>query len=232
MIPFFNSETPGRYERKFVIPNSSLKEVEAQVLLHPALFRRIHHPRMVNNIYLDSPEFNHYLDNVEGNARRRKLRVRWYGELTGEIKSPILEIKEKSGHIGWKSSFPLQPCLFPEQIKLRKLQDVMECSSLPPALLQDIRTLQPSLVNRYHRKYYLSLDGRFRITLDDRLAYYRVNYLETGFSSPHREDSEVIMELKYSQENDFEAEYITNNFPWRLGKNSKYVSGVSAIQSI
>ena len=39
----------------------------------------------------------------------------------------------------------------------------------------------------------------------------------------------VILELKYDQENDQEAQDITTIFPFRITKNSKYVTGVQKI---
>jgi SPX domain protein involved in polyphosphate accumulation len=232
MIPYYDPTTPGRYERKFVIENSSKLEVKAKIQLHPALFREHYLPRMVNNIYFDSPEFTNFIDNVEGNARRRKVRIRWYGDLEGSVNSPVLEIKEKAGHIGWKQSFPLPSFHFPNQFSARELVKLMKFADLPPKLFQDILTLRPSLVNRYSRNYYLSRDDCYRVTLDDQLQYFRVDLLGGSFSSPFAESDEIIVELKYSQQNDSEADYIANNFNWRLGKNSKYVSGIFATQSV
>jgi hypothetical protein len=232
MLPYHRPENPGRFERKFVIADSTVKEVEAQLMLHPALFRGIHEPRSVNNIYLDSLEFSHFFDNVEGNARRRKVRIRWYGSLEGTARSPKLEIKEKSGHIGWKQSFSIPDFDFDEQFDTKNLQAVIGSAELPPALRQDLQTLRPALVNRYHRKYLLSWDRLFRVTLDDQLAYFGINNLASRFSFPKRNDEEVILELKYQEAHDDAARQITNAFHWRLGKNSKYVSGLMALMDI
>lgn len=229
MIPFHRPETPGRFERKFVIENTNLKEVETRLRLHPAFFKKVHQSRSVNNIYLDSPEYRFFFDNVEGNARRRKVRVRWYGNLQGKIRSPRLEIKEKSGHIGWKRSFALPEFSFSDKFDGLNLQKLFEQANLPEALINDLRMLRPSLVNRYRRKYLLSWDGLFRLTLDEELAYYRVNHLFSSLEFPYVNDQEVIVELKYLEEHDSDAQRITNAFHWRLGKNSKYVSGVSTL---
>ena len=231
MIFFFSPETQGRYERKFVTSTTFLWAVESQILLHSALFRKVYQPRFVNNIYLDSPDFTHYLDNVEGNSKRRKVRVRWYGDLEGEVKTPVLELKEKAGHIGWKSTFPLPPFHFSNRFNARRLQKIMEQADLSPALLQNLHSLRPTLVNRYHRKYYLSKDERFRITLDDQQTYYRISHLYNNISFPSRSDEQVIMELKYLEEHDAEAGYITNGFRCRVGKYSKYLSGLTTLMS-
>jgi hypothetical protein len=41
-------------------------------------------------------------------------------------------------------------------------------------------------------------------------------------------DDSVIMELKYDECNDLSAEKITNSFPFRLTKSSKYIMGIQA----
>ena len=45
----------GRYERKFLVPESARGSVENHIRLNPGAFRGIYHPRTVNNLYLDSP---------------------------------------------------------------------------------------------------------------------------------------------------------------------------------
>jgi hypothetical protein len=42
-----------RYEKKFIAEGFTLPEVLARVKRHPAAFREVYPPRIVNNIYLD-----------------------------------------------------------------------------------------------------------------------------------------------------------------------------------
>ncbi len=44
-----------RYEKKFIARGFTLAEVLARIRLHPSAFREAYPPRIVNNIYLDSP---------------------------------------------------------------------------------------------------------------------------------------------------------------------------------
>ena len=86
-----------RYERKFVTSELSKYHVESIVKTHPAIFSEIYQLRNVNNMYFDSFRLVNYSDNVDGSSDRIKIRIRWYGELFGKIKNPVLEIKEKKG---------------------------------------------------------------------------------------------------------------------------------------
>ena len=81
-----------RYERKFFITSLSRFEVESIVKLHPAIFSEIFHERFVNNIYLDSSDLINFYENIEGQSNRIKIRIRWYGELFGYIKTIPMKI--------------------------------------------------------------------------------------------------------------------------------------------
>ena len=91
-----------RCERKFLISDLSIHEIEDIISLHPALFGPIYNERFVNNIYFDNLDFSSYYENIGGVTPRKKVRIRWYGDLTGQIREPVLEIKKKSGSVGKK----------------------------------------------------------------------------------------------------------------------------------
>ena len=44
-----------------------------------------------------------------------------------------------------------------------------------------------------------------------------------------KNNSDIILELKYDQIHDDNVELITNNLPFRLTKSSKYVSGIDYV---
>ena len=101
-----------RCERKFLVSDLSAREIEEAILLHPTIFSPIHHQRFVNNIYFDNLELLSYYENLSGITPRKKVRVRWYGDLMGQIKEPVLEIKRKSGIVGNKIFYPLPRFVF------------------------------------------------------------------------------------------------------------------------
>ena len=78
-----------RYERKFFISKLTKYEVESLIKLHPAMFSEIYFPRFVNNLYFDSFNMKSYFDSVDGSPNRRKIRIRWYGDLFGDIEKPV-----------------------------------------------------------------------------------------------------------------------------------------------
>ena len=214
-----------RKERKFVITGRGIGVVECAVKSHPAMFSRAFPPRHVNNIYFDTPEHQNFKDNVVGSANRHKFRIRWYGDQFGYIKKPVLEIKIKKGLAGTKRHYQLLPFTLEQGFTHETIIDILKQSNIPLELMEILRYLTPALLNRYYRRYYLSANRKFRITLDNKLSYTRISKYQNFFLQRIKDDNRVIMELKYDTEHDKEAGWISGGFPFRLSKNSKYVNG-------
>ena len=92
----------SRFETKFSISNLAYDKIEYIIKTHPAIFNEIYYKRYVNNIYFDNLDLTSFKDNIEGVNERKKVRIRWYGDLFGLCKNPVLEIKYKKGFLGWK----------------------------------------------------------------------------------------------------------------------------------
>ncbi len=224
-----NEYTPllrQRFERKFLIYPYSRSEAEMIIRLHPAVFSPIHKKRQINNLYLDTSSLSFFYDNIYGSAHRKKFRIRWYGDLFGEINHPVLEIKVKDGFIGRKLSFPMIPFIFGPGFATADITKVFRQSEFPAWVHNELINLQPSLLNTYHRSYYQSINGNFRITIDDRLQYFEVFTLFNEFERDCSAPTEVVLELKYDMDQDDIADEITNHLPFRLMKNSKYINGI------
>ena len=216
----------GRYERKFILDHSSLLQFELLVKLHPFLFTETYSQRNVNNIYFDSLDFSSYTDNLAGLSKRVKVRIRWYGDFFGEITSPVLELKIKNQDVGYKLSFTLVPFTLTRQSHLSFFADVFERSHLPPWVLSGLKHFHLSLLNSYKRKYFVSFDKHFRLTLDSALCYYHVGVKGSFIIHTHMIRDSYILELKYDQQYDSDAQRITSFFPFRFSRSSKYILGL------
>lgn len=218
-----------RFERKFLTGGLGLREVLPLIHSHPALFREVYPERAVNNLYLDTPGLRHYFEHVNGTANRVKIRVRWYGPLTGQIERPVLEHKIKRGLVGGKISQVLPPCATNGCNGQRFLPNLRADDGIPEAARRALQGLEPTLVNRYRRRYFLSADGRFRLTLDWGLAFYPPHGVvgDRPFATPSIPP--VVIELKFDVAAAGEANSISNAFPFRLTRCSKYVLGIEAL---
>lgn len=220
-----------RYERKFVVAELSPPEIRSLVRLHPSLFYEPYPPRCVNNIYYDSLDMASYFGNLDGTAHRVKVRIRWYGDLLGHIDKPTLELKIKHGLVGDKESYPLAAFCLTENGAWPDPAELTDPATVPPALRNRLLSLRPSLLNRYHRRYYQSADRRFRLTIDDCLDYYAVNSRANTFSRSWRDHRNCVVELKYDPSHAPLAAQIINAFPFRLSRNSKYINGVERMRA-
>lgn len=216
----------ARFERKFVIENKGAAYAEQLIKFNPGAFRSIYYKRQVNNIYFDSHNLNNYYDNHFGKSQRTKIRIRWYGDTFGEIKSPILEFKLKYGAAGKKKSFPLKSFTLDKNFNQQVWKELFETSDLPELVRNELKNQVPTLVNSYERKYFQSFDTIFRFTLDFNLKFYNIRSTNNAFIEQSLKNETVILELKYDVRDNHKVKNITANLPTRLNKFSKYVTGV------
>ncbi len=199
-----------RYERKYRIESSSFNRVLHEVMCNPAGFKTAYPDRIVNSIYYDDVNFTSYNDNLLGIGARVKYRVRWYGNSLEEIKKPILEKKIKQSLLGRKENSPLK------NFNLKE--------GAPDVSFVLTNHLFPYIIVRYQRSYLVSNDGKIRATVDRDLQY--LNLMNKKVSQVSNKDASIILEIKYDQGNEEIADLSTQMIPYRLTKNSKYVSAM------
>jgi hypothetical protein len=216
-----------RYERKFLCGRLSLAQVLVLVHRHPALFREVFPPRAVNNIYLDSPGLRDYFAHVNGVANRAKTRIRWYGPLDGHIEKPTLERKVKRGLVSGKLTHPLPPLAFHRGLPVSQIAPALDRETVGEPLRAALRQLCPSLVNRYQRRYFLSADGRFRLTVDWDLQFWPARFVPGGTTAIRPREPGVIIELKFGPDHAEQAAPVTNALSLRMARCSKYVLGIN-----
>ena len=110
------------------------------------------------------------------------------------------------------------------------IQNIFNSSKLPLPILESVKMVSPTLLNSYLRKYFLSANNKFRITLDDKLLYYKIDKRLNNFNFIPTKDANKIVELKYGLSDDKMANTISTQFPFRLNKNSKYINGINTIK--
>ena len=213
-----------RYEKKILISHLTKEQVQSIISINPIGFKQLYQPRFINNIYFDDNNLQLYQSSVEGDLKRVKIRIRWYGELFGTIDNPILEIKIKEGMLSKKVLIPLKSFYFDRQTDILK---VLKKNSLDiKKYIINWRSLYPTLVNRYYREYHISFNGKFRATIDYEQAFYSVlSFNRISYGAIDQKDS-VILEIKYGAENSAYANEFISRLPLRVTKSSKYVKGI------
>lgn len=216
----------ARFERKFVLENSSLSSAKMLLKTNVGVFSPIYEKRRINNIYFDTPNLTSYYENHFGKSERTKIRIRWYGETFGAIEEPVLEIKLKFGAAGKKKSFPLKGFKLTDGFSRKDWDTVFQASDLPENVRAELKRNVPTLLNTYQREYYQSFDQLFRFTVDYNMSFHNVKSLTSSFNEKSLPENAIILELKYDVKDDKAVKKITKALPVRLGKFSKYIRGV------
>ncbi len=111
-----------RYERKFLVSAVDVHQARRMVKQHPGMFFEPYPPRFINNLYLDTRGLDYYAANVSGTMNRRKVRIRWYGDLFAGMQDPTLEIKRKTGLVGHKIQYPFPPLQLRPNFRPREIK--------------------------------------------------------------------------------------------------------------
>lgn len=216
-----------RYERKFVSQRRAEGELRALIRLHPAGFREAYPPRYVNNVYLDSRILGNYQAHMEGVSCRHKTRVRWYGDLRAAQATAVLELKIRRGLVGNKRRFELGIFDTSRGVDDELIRTSLAGAGLPSDLKCSVDSMQPTLLNRYRREYFVSLDNKLRLTVDSDQSFYGIGVGNDSALVRWRSDEDEIIELKYAVADDDVAARASQHFPFRLSRHSKYARGIS-----
>ena len=193
-----------RYERKysFALPDAGLLWPQINLLG----FEKSYPRRQVNSLYFDTPEYNFYHQSVNGVFDRKKVRIRWYGQLEQEKYGAQLEVKYKQGELGGKKISKLPNFIFQENLERNF------CRNFPD--------LNPTVLTVYQRSYFEHFLKRVRLTID---TNFKTNGVEHDFG---------VVEVKYPasfRDDNFIAE-ITEILPLQLSQFSKYTLGVGLLK--
>lgn len=224
-----------RYELKFECEPTSFAQVASWIRLHSAGFRESYAPRQVNSLYLDTLSFDTLNDHIESVPERRKLRFRWYGPDLGVARGQM-ELKSKRERAGWKVVQPVN-CLIDflhcDWSAVR--QDLLGGLAGDPASAEQahfrelLQIARPFVLNSYQRQYYVSADGRVRLTVDDHLrAYDQLLTVRPNLSFHLPLPDMFIIELKCDVRHATYLADVLAEFPLRVHRHSKYVTALSS----
>ena len=204
-----------RYELKYLPKSIGTNDCVSIIKSHPASFRRIFPDRIINNIYLDSPNLICYRETMDGASSRKKYRLRWYDLSWAGVIQSTLEIKIKENMIGSKVSTKAPPFELPHNLT-PCIDSLKKDGFLPQSMV-------PKGTNKYLRSYFGTADKRFRITIDRDLQY---GSFMSGPIVPTRPANMIIVELKYSYDDRDEGDWVRQFLPFRRTRYSKYTEGI------
>lgn len=215
-----------RRELKIAVDHERIDWARSLIRLHPAGFRATYPDRWINSVYFDSAGLANYEENVAGIAHRRKVRIRWYGELEG-AGAPVLEFKIRKNGMGWKVRYGLEELAGLGRRSWNEVRTIAAAAVEPRDRLILEENAHPIIVNRYVREYFRSAGGECDLTLDACCSFF-----DQRFSTRPNLERRVpafrgmVIEMKFPVGEEDRVRRIAGAFPFRLTKSSKYVNGV------
>lgn len=168
-------------ERKYVAPADAREGAMAVLSLHCAP-DPAHSCGIVESIYFDDGWLSSYWEKINGDAYKRKVRLRWYSPIdgppvrSGEIPA-FLDVKDRIGvlrekrHVAFRGDAAL---LNAERLRVPALQALLDrearAAGLPIAA-----ALVPTLGIRYRRQRFVCPCTGARISLDSDIRSPRAN---------------------------------------------------------
>lgn len=230
MVKKVDNSQEYRYERKFVIQPKFLNILKIWFSVNEFLLKKSFQSRQINNIYLDTINFDFFNQNITGIGIRNKVRLRWYGSLYQHAE-PILEIKQKAGSVGKKISYKTGNVNTENLFSNNFLRDFLKKIDCDENLRYEFLKLYTSLINSYQRSYYESIDKTIRVTIDKNIIYYKPNFHSMKKKFRYKvKDPNIILEIKYSNKTTNLSNIFLNKIPFRITRNSKYVNGLNLIK--
>jgi SPX domain protein involved in polyphosphate accumulation len=238
--------TKPRYEFKYIISLDEMRafqnRLDGVMELDPNAIDGGYH---VNSIYYDTQDLSCYYEKIDGEKRRFKVRVRWYGELEKESDlsslSLFAEIKHRNNDTNFKNRLKLPGKYLPgfsenQQQLLRLSQyaekkDLLEATTIEHIVSQ--RLFMPLNIVSYHRKAYLCrINPQLRITFDTSLrAFGTKNILNVSSSNGITvlPKDICVLELKFNWAIPLWLLEITREVGLNLRRFSKYAAGLEKL---
>ncbi len=223
----------GRYELKFVVDETGFTEMRGWLHRH-ARFINAYPTRSVNSLYFDDVNYQSVRDNLSGVPERKKIRLRWYNNLqTGDPISPALEVKYRSGRVGYKKKYPV-PEIGDELLSIESrhiINSVYEILGAKQCSEVFNNYLAPTLYVKYERQYFEDIEG-LRMTIDRRIIFNCVVPNNRLTDSPTFCYPYTVIEFKFSIDlKDYVSELIRHS---RLQpkRHSKYLAGLAVFDLV
>lgn len=226
-----NDQVPedARQEIKFVAFHTWRQQFHQWLRFHFAGFSEAYPERWVNNIYFDSHSYQAFEDNISGTSLRSKVRYRWYGELDDSMIGR-LEIKRKRNLFVWKVNFPVNTGPNLRAATWREVKKTLDQQISGEGKMWLMAHPLPVIINRYRRQYYVSHDGKVRITLDDHQVVWNQRCGTTpNLAHQTALPDMIVVEAKFARDSREAANAYLQGIPARISRHSKYINGINAV---
>ena len=207
-----------RFEYKYNVNNLDSKNLINHLISNFKIFK-IYPSRIINSVYYDTYDLKFVTENLSGTSFRKKLRLRWYNN---DFENANAEIKIKKNKMNSKVKKKITGLSHDNYIKnINELKENKSFKEMIFKYLSD-EVLYPKLKVSYLRDYYYYKG--LTITFDKNLSFS-----STNSDKKTKKTDNCVIEIKFPSEKLDLYNQITSNFPFRVYRNSKYVTGMSLL---
>jgi len=238
-----------RYELKFIV--SADQRARFLELSRRLLVVDPHGPGggyRVSSQYFDTPDHRGWREKLDGVSNRRKLRLRYYGEVDGEASFParafFLEIKHRASETIRKERLRLEPAaaraILDDAGELLRIGSHAAATAPDDGALASMlhlaagRRLVAANVITYHREAWAgAVDSRLRITFDSSLrALPPDRFLAVSDRVGERllPPTRLLLEVKFDTAIPVWVKDVLRVIGLRPGRFSKYATGMEALR--
>ena len=207
-----------RFEQKHNVNNFESKNLINYIKSNSKLFK-IYPSRVVSSIYYDTHDLKFVSENLSGTSFRKKLRLRWYNnnfinaKAEIKIKKNKMNAKVKRGIVGLSNDNIIK--------NIRDLNKNESFKEMVFNYLSD-EILYPKIKVSYSRDYYY-YKGLI-ITFDKDLSFTDIND-----QKKIKKTDNCVLEVKFSSDKLDLYNQIVSDFPFRISRNSKYITGMALL---
>jgi hypothetical protein len=217
-----------RHEIKFAVPRADLGKFRSILGINCRPVRYHREASRVTSLYFDDAVLTACRLNLDGSARRSKLRLRWYDTAfpQGPEGNVYFEVKRRLDETLVKERIPVRAEFPRDSLLLRGLAEEL-AGMLPQAMSALLRERsEPILITEYERRYFEAVREPIRVTIDSNLAFYpQMGRRRASRRFGERVPDLVILEVKVPLGLEGRVREILHPMaPW-VSRSSKYVMG-------
>ncbi|UYM15117.1 polyphosphate polymerase domain-containing protein [Endozoicomonas euniceicola] len=215
-----------RFEVKIPVPVIKMQQLRLWLKRHPLLFSEQYDKRVINSLYLDSCGLARYEENLNGISERKKVRLRWYGDIA-DASSAKLEFKLRRSGKGKKITYKAPLDFTRAPFNWREALD--NCYEQLPheGQVSMGNGVMPILICRYEREYFISACQKIRATIDSEIEVFDQRYSNRlNITKPQSLGVYYLLELKADEAYEEELSSLISTCPLRPSRHSKYVNGI------
>ena len=221
-----------RRELKFTTNEIYYSDIINWIKNNKVNFKKHFPKRLINSIYFDNYSYSSFKENIYGDSKKTKIRLRWYNTFFFSIDG-FFEVKKRDNIYNYKKTIKIPNLAIKPNSNFKEIIQTLKFNLEPIDTIElDARPF-PTIISQYTREYYIDFDKEIRITIDRNIKTFdqrlsnKIN-LKNEITIPNL----MVVEFKFKDASINKLLNSFNNFPLRLSKNSKYINGIRAASGV